>query len=67
MEFVVQVLEQIFHKSPPQATRIMLTVHQQGSGIAGVYSKEIAETKKSFAIDLARESGFPLTLSTEPE
>ena len=45
MEFVIQILEQIFNRSSAEATRIMLTVHRQGSGIAGVYSKEIATTK----------------------
>ena len=67
MEFVVMVLEQIFNQSPAQATRVMLTVHRQGSGIAGVYSKEIAETKRDKTIQIARESGFPLMLQTEPE
>ena len=67
MEFVTMVLEQIFNKSPAQATRVMLIVHRQGSGIAGVYSKEIAETKRDKTIQVARESGYPLMLHTEPE
>ena len=67
MDFVVEVLEQIFFKSPPEATRIMLTVHKTGKGIAGVYTKEIADTKTNHTMQIAREHGYPLTLSTEPE
>ena len=65
--FVVQVLEQIFFRSPAESTRIMLTVHRNGKGVAGTYSKEVAETKSSQTMQLARENGFPLLLSTEPE
>ena len=67
MAFVVQVLEQIFFRSPAESTRIMLTVHRNGKGVAGTYSKEVAETKCSQTMQLARENGFPLLLSTEPE
>ena len=67
MAFVVQVLEQIFFRSPAESTRIMLTVHRNGKGVAGIYSKEVAETKRSQTMQLARENGFPLLLSTEPE
>ena len=67
MEFVIQILEQIFNRSSAEATRIMLTVHRQGSGIAGVYSKEIATTKCDKSIQIAREFGFPLMLEIEPE
>ena len=63
----VQVLEQIFFRSPAESTRIMLTVHRNGKGVAGTYSKEVAETKCSQTMQLARENGFPLLLSTEPE
>ena len=67
MEFVTQVLEQIFHHSPASATRIMLSIHNSGIGVAGVYSHEIAEAKSSRTIRIAREAGFPLMVTTEPE
>ena len=60
MDFVVAVLESIFQKSPSDATRIMLEVHQKGSGVCGVYPKEIAEAKIT-AVELrAQEEDFPL-------
>ncbi|MDG1481511.1 MAG: ATP-dependent Clp protease adaptor ClpS [Myxococcota bacterium] len=67
MEFVVQILEQIFHHSPAAATRVMLSIHNTGIGIAGVYSLEIAEAKSNRAIRVARDAGFPLMVTTEPE
>ena len=54
MEFVVYVLEQYFHKSREEATRIMLHVHQTGVGVCGVYTYEVAETKVAQVIDTAR-------------
>ena len=45
----------------------MLTIHNQGYGVAGVYSKEVAETKRDKTIQFARENGYPLMLHTEPE
>lgn len=65
MEFVVMILETIFNKSSEEATRIMLNVHQQGVGIAGVYTREIADTKISIVHDLARKNEFPLKCSME--
>ena len=67
MEFVTGVLEQIFNHSPASATRIMLTIHKEGIGVAGLYSREIAETKKERVIQLSRENGFPLLVTTEAE
>jgi len=67
MEFVVQVLESIFLKSPAEAFRIMMQVHTQGRGMCGVYPFDIAETKVGAVHDLARERGFPLRASLEEE
>ena len=60
MEFVVHILEGTFHKNLTEATQIMLHVHKQGIGLAGVYPREIAETKVESVHRIARENGFPL-------
>lgn len=65
MEFVIQVLEAVFQKSPAEAYRIMLHVHVNGRGIAGVYTWEVAESKAEKTITMAREAGFPLKAVTE--
>ena len=65
MEFVVNVLEQVFQKSPAEAYQIMMHVHVNGRGIAGVYSWEVAETKAEQVIVRARDAGFPLKAVTE--
>jgi ATP-dependent Clp protease adaptor protein ClpS len=67
MDFVVQVLESVFQKSPAEAYRIMMAVHVRGKGLAGVYPWEIAETKVDAVASMAREAGFPLRAITEPE
>ena len=67
MEFVVEVLMEVFRKTMAEATRVMLTVHRSGKGVAGVYTKEVAETKASQATDRARAAGYPLLVTTEPE
>ena len=67
MDFVVEILETIFHKQPAEAHRIMMMVHIQGKGLCGVYPFEVAETKVATVIDRARESGFPLRAAMEPE
>lgn len=65
MEFVVQVLMQVFHKSVEQATHIMLNVHKRGVGMCGVFTYEVAETKVEAVTRLARENGHPLKCTME--
>lgn len=65
MDFVVMVLETVFHKDTGEATRIMLNVHHQGLGVAGVYTREIGETKVAIVHDMARKNQFPLKCSLE--
>jgi ATP-dependent Clp protease adaptor protein ClpS len=67
MDFVVEVLRLVFHKSEEEATRIMLNVHTQGVGVCGFYPMEIAETKVDMVDSLARERGFPLKCTMERE
>ncbi|MFA5516432.1 MAG: ATP-dependent Clp protease adaptor ClpS [Desulfuromonadales bacterium] len=65
MEFVVEVLERVFHKSSIEANRIMLNIHLRGAGMCGTYPEEIAETKVARVHLLAREAGYPLKCSLE--
>lgn len=67
MEFVVFILKAVFHKAEPEAKSIMLAVHQQGIGIAGVYTYEIAEAKVNKVISLARAQDYPLLCTMEEE
>ena len=67
MEFVVQILEGIFHKTPAEAYRIMMQVHTKGRGMCGAYSYEVAETKVATVQDLAKQDGFPLQATLEEE
>lgn len=60
MDFVVQVLEQIFHKSRDESIKIMLHVHHQGVGECGVYTYEVAETKMVQVMDWAKQEQHPL-------
>jgi ATP-dependent Clp protease adaptor protein ClpS len=66
MEFVVNVLESVFQKSPAEAFQIMMHVHTNGRGLAGVYPWEVAETKVETVVSLAREAGYPLKAIAEP-
>ncbi len=66
-EFVIFVLERFFFKSPTEALHVMLTVHHKGSAVAGVYTKDVAETKVEQVMEAARDNGMPLLLTTEPE
>jgi ATP-dependent Clp protease adaptor protein ClpS len=65
MEFVVLVLQNVFHKSPTDATQIMLHIHRNGLGVAGVYSREVAETKVAVVETMARQHEFPLKCTME--
>lgn len=67
MEFVVMLLESIFHKNQEEATRIMLHVHQRGVGICGVFSYDVAETKVTQVMDTARSHEHPLQATMERE
>ena len=67
MEFVVDVLVRYFRKSATEATHVMLQVHTHGVGIAGTYTREVAETKVAQVTEAARGEGFPLLLTLEPE
>lgn len=67
MDFVVEILESLFHKSPAEAYRIMMAVHMQGKGLCGVYPHEVAETKVATVVERARANGFPLRADMEPE
>ena len=66
MDFVIYILESIFHHPPPAAEKIMLDVHKKGKGIAGTYTRDIAETKALQTRNLAKEHKFPLKCIAEP-
>jgi ATP-dependent Clp protease adaptor protein ClpS len=65
MEFVVQVLQSVFHKTAAAATQIMLHIHRSGIGVAGVYTQEIAETKVATVEAMARQHEYPLKCTME--
>ena len=67
MEFVVFILKHVFLRSDAEAFTIMLKVHNEGVGVAGVYSFEVAAMKSEKAINLARASEFPLLCTVEEE
>ena len=67
MEFVIDVLQNIFQKNREEATKIMLHVHQKGVGICGVYTYEVAETKVTQTVDYARKNQHPLQCTLEKE
>jgi len=67
MEFVVEILVHIFHKTIEDATRIMLNVHEKGIGVCGVYTFEVAEIKVDTVHSIAREHGYPLKCSMEED
>ncbi len=65
MDFVVSVLETIFKKSPAEATQIMLQVHEKGSGVCGIFPRQIAEAKVEAVRRKARAAGYPLQCHLE--
>lgn len=67
MEFVIDILMSIFHKSYQEAELVMLEVHKKDKGVCGVYTNEIAETKIMQVHKKARDSGFPLRAQMEEE
>ena len=66
-EFVVWILQTVFHHDETTATRIMLHVHQNGIGVAGVYGREIAETRAARTEQLARSHEYPLRCTLDEE
>lgn len=67
MEFVVMILKQIFFKSEAEAEALMLQVHHSDKAVVGIYSYDVATSKVRKATSMAREAGFPLRLTVEPE
>ena len=67
MEFVVHVLERFFQKTREESTRIMLHVHRRGVGVCGVFTYEVAETKVTQVMDLARQNQHPLQCTIEKD
>jgi ATP-dependent Clp protease adaptor protein ClpS len=66
-DFVVWVLETVFHKPRAEAIAIMMSVHQSGLGVAGIFTHDVAETKVKTTKNLAEEHEFPLLVTMEPE
>lgn len=66
MEFVIEVLQSVFHKESTEATSLMLQIHQRGQALCGLYPFEIAETKVAKVHSQARAAGFPLRCILEP-
>ena len=67
MEFVVRILMTVFFKSEAEANRLMLLVHHSDKAIVGIYTYDIAASKVRKATQMARDEGYPLRLSIEPE
>lgn len=67
MEFVIDILMNVFHKSYQEAENIMLEIHKKERGLCGVYIHEIAETKVAQVIKKAKDNGFPLKATMEEE
>ena len=67
MDFVVDVLESVFNLSPAESYRVMMKVHQEGVGVAGIFAYEVAETKVAQVHERAKVEGHPLRASMEEE
>jgi len=67
MDFVVAILVTIFKHSETSAAKIMMQIHNEGSGVAGIYTFEIAEQKQIEAVSVSKENGFPLQFKVEAE
>lgn len=67
MEFVIYILQTVFHKTIDEAENIMMEVHLKGAGVCGIYSREIAETKALKVVNLAKANNHPLECTIEPE
>jgi ATP-dependent Clp protease adaptor protein ClpS len=66
-DFVVTILKAEFRMPEPQALKVMLTAHQKGSCVVAVFTRDVAETKATRAVEMARSKGYPLLFTTEPE
>jgi ATP-dependent Clp protease adaptor protein ClpS len=67
MDFVVMILQTVFQKDIDEATLIMLNVHHQGRGIAGIFTLEVGETKVALVHHMAQKNQFPLKCSLEKD
>ncbi|MBK6768509.1 MAG: ATP-dependent Clp protease adaptor ClpS [Ardenticatenales bacterium] len=67
MAFVIHVLQSHFGKTAAEATHVMLQVHHKGSGVAGIYPRDVAETKVEVVTEEARANGMPLLVEAEPD
>ena len=67
MEFVVWVLQLVFQKSQDESLSLMLAIHQTGRGVAGTFTRDVAETKATQVMELAEANGMPLLCTTEPD
>jgi len=67
MDFVVEILMSVFRKTSDEAHAIMISVHEKGLGVCGVFTEEVAETKVAQVHDRARKARFPLRCSMEEE
>ena len=67
MEFVTDVLRRVFNKAVDEAVVLMMKVHREGQAMVGIYTYDVAMTKASMATSMARNEGFPLRITCEPE